>query len=74
MIDAPPFELATAELRRLGITLAKLPGEYRVNFEHAVSGASTRPRHLRPTTTNHDPACPFPFDEFRSVSSIKRRA
>jgi hypothetical protein len=33
MSDTPsPFELAAAELRRLGITLARLPGEYRVNF------------------------------------------
>jgi len=30
-----PFELATAELRPLGITLARLPGEYRVNFRNA---------------------------------------
>lgn len=30
-----PFELATAELRKLGITLARLPGEYRVNFANA---------------------------------------
>jgi hypothetical protein len=28
------FEIAAAELRRLGITLARLPGEYRVNFEN----------------------------------------
>ena len=27
-----PFELAARELRALGITLARLPGEYRVNF------------------------------------------
>ena len=32
---APPFEQATAELRKLGITLARLPGEYRVNFSNA---------------------------------------
>jgi hypothetical protein len=30
-----PFELAAAELRALGITLARLPGEYRVNFHNA---------------------------------------
>ena len=29
-----PFELAAVELRRLGITLARLPGEYRVNFQN----------------------------------------
>jgi hypothetical protein len=28
----PPFELAAAELRALGIILARLPGEYRVNY------------------------------------------
>ena len=35
-MDAPPalsrFELAAAELRALGIVIARLPGEYRVNF------------------------------------------
>ena len=34
--DEPPplsrFELAARELRALGVTLAALPGEYRVNF------------------------------------------
>ena len=30
-----PFELAAAELRPLGIALARLPGEYRVNFRNA---------------------------------------
>ena len=30
-----PFELAAAELRALGITLARLPGEYRVNYRNA---------------------------------------
>jgi hypothetical protein len=41
MIDAAPspFELATAELRKLGITLRQLPGEYTVNF--ANSGDAT---------------------------------
>jgi len=29
-----PFELAAAELRPLGITLASLPGEYRVNYRN----------------------------------------
>jgi hypothetical protein len=33
--DPSPFELATAELRKLGITLRQLPGEYRVNFSNA---------------------------------------
>jgi hypothetical protein len=27
-----PFELAAAELRAFGITIARLPGEYRLNF------------------------------------------
>jgi hypothetical protein len=33
-MDMPPspFETATIELRALGITLARLPGEYEVNF------------------------------------------
>ena len=31
--DVPsPFELAELELRKLGIALTRLPGEYRVNF------------------------------------------
>jgi hypothetical protein len=30
--ERTPFELATAELRKLGITLRQLPGEYRVNL------------------------------------------
>jgi hypothetical protein len=29
--ERTPFELATAELRKLGITLRQLPGEYQVN-------------------------------------------
>jgi hypothetical protein len=36
-----PFELAAAELRALGITLARLPGEYRVNIRN---GADTTAR------------------------------
>jgi len=30
-----PFDIASGELRRLGITLSRLPGEYCVNFCHA---------------------------------------
>jgi hypothetical protein len=30
--ERTPFELATAELRKLGITLRQLPGEYHVNL------------------------------------------
>jgi hypothetical protein len=30
--ERTPFELATAELRKRGITLRQLPGEYRVNL------------------------------------------
>jgi hypothetical protein len=30
--ERTPFELATAELRKLGITLRHLPGEFSVNF------------------------------------------
>jgi hypothetical protein len=36
-----PFDLATAELRALGITLASLPGEYRVNYRNG-SDATAR--------------------------------
>ena len=35
-----PFEIATAELRRLGITLARLPGEYRVNFQNGTDATA----------------------------------
>ena len=36
-----PFELAATELRALGIVLARLPGEYRVNFRNG-SDATAR--------------------------------
>jgi hypothetical protein len=35
--EAPPlprFDTIAAELRKLGVTLARLPGEYRVNFRN----------------------------------------
>ena len=35
-----PFELASAELRRLGITLTNLPGEYRVNFHNGADATA----------------------------------
>ena len=35
-----PFDLASAELRRLGITLTNLPGEYRVNFHHGADATA----------------------------------
>ena len=35
-----PFELATAELRALGITLASLPGEYRINLRNGAETAA----------------------------------
>ena len=35
MSDASTFEQAAAELARLGITLARLPGEYSVNYRNA---------------------------------------
>ena len=44
MTGAPspfPFDLAATELRALGITLARLPGEYRVNF-HNAGGVTAR--------------------------------
>jgi hypothetical protein len=44
MTDAPPalsaFELATRELRALGITLARLPGEYRINFRNGADATA----------------------------------
>jgi hypothetical protein len=41
MTDLPsPFESATAELRRLGIDLARLPGEYRVNFHNGTESTA----------------------------------
>jgi hypothetical protein len=59
-----PFELATAELRKLGITLRQLPGEYTVNFrngsdatarnadtlDEAVELGRSRPRGRRAAT------------------------
>jgi hypothetical protein len=36
-----PFELAAGELARIGIVLARLPGEYRVNFR---AGGESTPR------------------------------
>ena len=43
-MDAPPtlspFELATAERRKLGITLTSLPGEYRVNFRNGSDASA----------------------------------
>jgi hypothetical protein len=36
--DPSPFDLAAAELRKLGIALRRLPGEYSVNFIHASEG------------------------------------
>jgi len=35
-----PFELAAAELRKLGITLTSLPGEYRVNFRNGADATA----------------------------------
>jgi hypothetical protein len=35
-----PFELAAAELRPLGITLARLPGEYRVNLRNGADATA----------------------------------
>ena len=41
MTERTPFELATGELRKLGITLRQLPGEFSVNF-HNGSDATAR--------------------------------
>jgi hypothetical protein len=35
-----PFELAAAELRKLGIRLTRLPGEYRVNFHNGAESTA----------------------------------
>jgi hypothetical protein len=35
-----PFELAAVGLRALGITLARLPGEYRVNFHNGTDATA----------------------------------
>src|SRR5271154_5015484 len=35
-----PFDLASAELDRLGITIARLPGEYRVNYRNGADAAA----------------------------------
>jgi hypothetical protein len=41
MTDTPsPFELAARELRVLGITLANLPGEYRVNYRNGADATA----------------------------------
>jgi hypothetical protein len=42
MDDLAPssFEIAAAELRKLGITLARLPGEYRVNFQSGTDATA----------------------------------
>ena len=40
-MDPPsPFELAAAELRALGISLRRLPGEYRVNYRNGGDGTA----------------------------------
>jgi hypothetical protein len=38
--DRLPFDLATAELRAIGITLTRLPGEYRVNFRNGAESTA----------------------------------
>jgi hypothetical protein len=34
------FEIASAELRKLGIDLTRLPGEYRVNFHNGTESTA----------------------------------
>ena len=60
--DPSPFELATGELRKLGITLSKLPGEYRVNFSNANDATA---RTLEPWTRHLPPAALWPQSEPR---------
>ena len=39
--EAPsPFEIAAAELRKLGLDLTRLPGEYRVNFHNGAESTA----------------------------------
>ena len=39
--EAPsPFELASAELRKVGIALTRLPGEYCVNFRNGAEATA----------------------------------
>ena len=38
--DLTPFWQASAELRKLGITLRQLPGEYAVNFANAAESTA----------------------------------
>jgi len=41
MTAAPsPFELAEAELRKLGLSISRLPGEYRVNFRNGAESTA----------------------------------
>jgi hypothetical protein len=35
-----PFEIAAVELRKLGITLARLPGEYRINYRNGADATA----------------------------------
>ena len=43
-----PFEIATAELRRLGLDLTRLPGEYRVNFQNGTDATAQIAETLEP--------------------------
>jgi hypothetical protein len=38
--DPSPFELAEAELRKLGLSISRLPGEYRVNFRYGAESTA----------------------------------
>jgi hypothetical protein len=38
--ERTPFEVATAELRKLGITLRQLPGEFSVNFHNGTDATA----------------------------------
>jgi hypothetical protein len=38
--ERTPFELATGELRKLGITLRQLPGEFSVNFHNGTDATA----------------------------------
>ena len=50
------FELATAELHALGITLTRLPGEYRVNLG-AGRESTARTMKISTNRVEHRPRC-----------------
>jgi len=66
--DPPsPFELAAAELRALGITLASLPGEYRVNYRNGQDATARHAETLDEALSGLSrPGCVFRHRRLRS--------